>query len=621
LRGTGNERGCCAGCKLPLSSDTEGYHCCFKKRGFTGEDGRRYQPCETAYHPTCIRLGAPFSTRLRNNKGLAFPPSLILPNFVCEACTVRAHLKRELLWTQTDYEVLALERARLIDSAHAWSTGTYKKYQTYLRHLQAFERSHGVRALVPTTLERPSDDPSLAIMWGQEAYALRPGGSRSAPGDQVTFTTARGVRSAASQYYGWDLQLSHPGSATKDAAANPVLGCGIPTNSLGYTWLSQGMGARRGEASTPSVALLHRHVAWMDAHLADAYNTAPNAAIRRELARAGLALADAYNTAPNAAIRRELARAGLANVGAWCGWLRGGELFSLEWSGVHLVEPEHGASAGLPEGLGAVLWELQEQTKSSRNTVADVVMSYTTSSGLSLGRWLHRLREALGQDEFPTCASPVFVHEDGSPWTSAYYRSNYLLPLLNIQRLQGDKHLKAFDNSPGNSLADKFYSMHSYRSGARSHVSRKREGCSRKATQEEIDEHGRWRTIVRTCPCHVCIFKEVCLTVSPSRDFVNNFVAALAWRRYREFLAPPRWSSRVNRLLLFLEELFNASRATPFGVRRFLRERAPVSFLFSSAFLPPRIGGGILFIFIVRSVFDTDQDLQQRNTGFVVNFV
>jgi hypothetical protein len=50
-------------------------------------------------------------------------------------------------------------------------------------------------------------------------------------------------------------------------------------------------------------------------------------------------------------------------------------------------------------------------------------------------------------------------------------------------------HLRAFDGSPGNSLTD----VISWRNGARSQVSRKRPNTHRKATADEVSEHGRWR--------------------------------------------------------------------------------------------------------------------------------
>ena len=64
-------------------------------------------------------------------------------------------------------------------------------------------------------------------------------------------------------------------------------------------------------------------------------------------------------------------------------------------------------------------------------------------------------------------------------------------PLLHVQRLAGDKFLAPFDgSSPKNTIEFKFWSMHSFRRGARSHVSRKRPECIRKATDLEVKEHG-----------------------------------------------------------------------------------------------------------------------------------
>ena len=66
--------------------------------------------------------------------------------------------------------------------------------------------------------------------------------------------------------------------------------------------------------------------------------------------------------------------------------------------------------------------------------------------------------------------------------------------MLDQQRLEGDAYLAPFNGStPELCLAHLFYSMHSYRSGGQSDVSIKRIGSLRKATPEEVDEHGRWR--------------------------------------------------------------------------------------------------------------------------------
>jgi hypothetical protein len=112
---------------------------------------------------------------------------------------------------------------------------------------------------------------------------------------------------------------------------------------------------------------------------------------------------------------------------------------------------------------------------------------------LSLGKWMHRLCDAPGVTTFPDMATPIFCHENGTRWTSQYFRSTFLIPMLDMQRRLGDPYLQAYDESSGNSLADKFYSIHSIQSRGRTHVSRKRPGCSRKAAPEDISDHGRWR--------------------------------------------------------------------------------------------------------------------------------
>jgi len=68
-----------------------------------------------------------------------------------------------------------------------------------------------------------------------------------------------------------------------------------------------------------------------------------------------------------------------------------------------------------------------------------------------------------------------------------------LWPSLTQQRLEGEPTLQRFNGSEGRTIPASFYSSNSWRRGADNHVSRKRPGCRRKATDTEIDEHGRWR--------------------------------------------------------------------------------------------------------------------------------
>ena len=89
--------------------------------------------------------------------------------------------------------------------------------------------------------------------------------------------------------------------------------------------------------------------------------------------------------------------------------------------------------------------------------------------------------------------TPIFQHQNGSAWDSRYFRQTFLWPSLHEQRLAGDVALRPYIDSPGNSIEEKFWSMHSYRRGGRSQVSRRRPGIVRAASKLEVVEHGRWR--------------------------------------------------------------------------------------------------------------------------------
>jgi hypothetical protein len=91
------------------------------------------------YHVGCIRMGLPFWTRLSNEKGLFSPKDLAnQQQFICEACTVRSVDRDELGPTPRDTNLLMLERARMVDTANKWATGTLKSYQSKYNVVTAF---------------------------------------------------------------------------------------------------------------------------------------------------------------------------------------------------------------------------------------------------------------------------------------------------------------------------------------------------------------------------------------------------------------------------------------------------------------------------------------------------
>ena len=448
--------------------------CRFSETGFIVK-GVYYPPCATRYHTGCCRVGAPFTTRLKKDEGLILPEGIaVLNNFICEACTVRAVCKRELGRTPEDQTLLMLERMRIIDLACHWSTGTYKQYKTKFNVIRAFEQTHKLSMLKPTEQDCPPTSAAIPLMWVQEKYALsRPKWQRNknTPVTNIKFATVRGIRSAACQYWSWDQLLNNPERLMTDDKGRPILveGCS-PTDELGYVFFTDGMRRRLGDNAVPAVALLAQHVRWIDRQMEEVFQMATSSTKKQEACRVAL-----------------------VNLFGWLYWLRGGEVFGLRHCDTEIVHPSHHASESLPPGVGAVKLRLSEQTKSDRYKQADVIGSYFTGSGFSPGIWLERLRIELNILDPATNTDYIFRHTTGGAWDSRFYRTTHLYPMLETQRMLGDPFLAKFDGSPGNSIAEKFWSFHCYRRGGRTHVSKKRPGCGRKATRAEVVEHARWR--------------------------------------------------------------------------------------------------------------------------------
>jgi hypothetical protein len=449
--------------------------CEFSDKGFELKK-KVFRACQTAYHPPCISVGPPFTTRRKNGLGLTFPNVREWPTFICEACTVRAVLGRELTGPD-DWKLLCFERMRVLDMAHYWADGTHKTYQDRLKVIRNFESAFGFSILQSTPLLSPPAGPDIPIQWCQESYSLRRGSERRQNGTSeltLAFSTVRSLRSAVSQFLAWDMMVAHPSATYMDERKRIIQLPVRPTDSLSSTLHAAGMGARIGDEAKPSMALLDRHVRFLDSSLNAQYLAA---------------------TLPS--VKRELALAGLANCQFWCGWLRTSETFGTEWQDFQVVEPRDGPQVDLPVGCGIVGCRLQAETKSNRTSRPDCLMAYRTASGYSIGRWFHRARRwsHVGPD-WSTNSTKVFTEPDGSPWTSLSFRQKYLYPSLREQQRTGDPYLRPFTGGPGNSLEDKIWSLHCYRRGARSHVSRG--GIYgrfrlKKATPDQVYEHARWR--------------------------------------------------------------------------------------------------------------------------------
>ena len=355
-----------------------------------------------------------------------------------------------------------LERMRQLDTMNEWAEGTLSKYGGKISRIQSFERQFGVRALVPSTLTSPPSTPAIPLIWSQLYYSLQPGKHK---GKAITFDTARGLRSAASFFYQWDLQAAYPGQVVKDRKQSKIVNHSIPTDELVYTLQNGGMARRLGRSSNPSWSLQFTHVSFVERQLENMYQGTSD---------------------PNT--RQEIAAAGAAHLLLWLGMLRGGECFALERRSVKIVPPHRGPEYGLPKGVGFIELRLLEETKTSPHKVADVVVAYTCSSGLSPGKWLGRLLSFPSRDGQHLFSTPKRKH-----WNSLHFRQNYLWPLLELQRLGGEASLKAFSQEPGHRIQDKIWSCHSYRRGFTSYVRRKRPEHFRKAAKGELHSHARWR--------------------------------------------------------------------------------------------------------------------------------
>ena len=362
------------GCRRGCSPTQAVIRCSFATSGFVFSNGGAARPCKSSYHPQCIRAGLPFTSCRRHSGGLVFPKISTWPTFVREACTVRAVLDRELT-APDDWKLLCFERMRLLDMAHSWAEGTHSLYQSKIRFLHRFAQAFGVRVLSRAPLAQPPVGDEIPLMWAQLSYSLQPGRRRTPEGTRMTLSygTIRQLRSAASQHMAWDMMVRYPGHVYVDQGKRVINQACRPTDSLGATMFAAGLKARLGDESRPSVALLDRHVRWLDVDLDQ---------------RCRVARSDA--------VRCELAKAGLANLSFWLGWLRSRETFDVQWYRVALIEAADGPSVELPRGIGVTQFFMGPETKSNRSRTADVIMASKTVSGYHISRWVQRVRLSSG---------------------------------------------------------------------------------------------------------------------------------------------------------------------------------------------------------------------------------
>jgi hypothetical protein len=258
--GFGKKLNICVGCEGYIPPGNVSHFCLFRKVGYE-LDGTLFTPCESQYHPECIKVGKPFKTRLvRTTLGLHYPPSMTHFPFICEACTVRAVLGRELTWTSGDIQLLMLERMRLIDMAHAWASSTLQGTARYLGRLSNFGQKYGIDLFPKAPITQPPRSAVIPLLWAVLEYTLQ---TSRKTGEGIKYNTARSLQSAASAYHLWEKMLQFPGHMYRDRDNN-VIGAShlSPTDSVITTLSNKGMRRRLGTDSRPPVALRYSHVAF-----------------------------------------------------------------------------------------------------------------------------------------------------------------------------------------------------------------------------------------------------------------------------------------------------------------------------------------------------------------------
>jgi hypothetical protein len=145
-----------AAAKAGLSVDPYVIRCLFLDVSFPVSNGVTAYPCYSAYHTGCFGVGPPFYSRRKDGSGLAFPRIKTWPNFICEVCTVRAMLDRELIGI-TDWKLMCFERMCVLAMSHYWSLGTHAKYQGKLNAISQFKAEFDLDQCIlrPTPILRP----------------------------------------------------------------------------------------------------------------------------------------------------------------------------------------------------------------------------------------------------------------------------------------------------------------------------------------------------------------------------------------------------------------------------------------------------------------------------------
>jgi hypothetical protein len=239
------------GCEGHIPPGSVSHFCLFRRIGYE-LDGTLFTTCESQYHPKCINAGKPVKTRLaRATLGIQYPPAMNQFPFICEACTVRAVLGRELTWTSGDMQLLMLGCMRLIDMAQAWASSTLQGTARYLGRLSNFRQKYGIDLFPKAPITHPPRSAVITLLWVVLEYTLQT--SRKTV-EGITHNTARSLQSAASAYHLWEKMIQFPGHMYRDRDNNFIGASHLsPTDSVIVTLSNKCTRRRLGTESRPQL--------------------------------------------------------------------------------------------------------------------------------------------------------------------------------------------------------------------------------------------------------------------------------------------------------------------------------------------------------------------------------
>jgi hypothetical protein len=241
----------CVGCERYNTPEENSHSCLFREIGYE-LDGTFFSPCENKYQSECIDVVKHFKTRLvRDTLGLQYPAAMTRFPLICEACTVRAVLGRELTWTFGDMQLLMLERMRLVDMAHTWASSTLQGTARYLGRLSNLGQKYGIELSPKAPITQPPRSAVIPFLWGVLEYTLQTSRKK---GGGIKYNTARSLQSEASAYHLWKKMLQFPVHMYRDRDNN-VGGAShlSPTDSSIATLGNKGMMRHMDTESRPQL--------------------------------------------------------------------------------------------------------------------------------------------------------------------------------------------------------------------------------------------------------------------------------------------------------------------------------------------------------------------------------